>query len=256
MLLKDLTWPEVKSLDFDKLIVIFPTGSFEQHGPHLPFTTDTDIVSAIAERVERAMTDRVLLVPTLWPGLSTHHMHFPGTMDVPQMVYIQLITELGKSMASMGAKKVFILNGHGGNDTPIRAALRELKTAVPQTRFVFASYWTLAAKTLRRSPRIGAGRNGPRLRDGDIDHAAPASGARENRPRRARWSAAHRPVSQGRHAARPAGLFRQRVSRSHKQRRDGAPGLGLGGKGKTLSRRHRGGSFGVRGALFDVGNAT
>ena len=148
MLLKDLTWPEVKSLDFEKLIAIFPTGSFEQHGPHLPFTTDTDIVSAIADGVERAMTDRVLLTPTLWPGLSTHHMHFPGTMDVPQAAYIPLITELGKSLASMGAKKVFILNGHGGNDTPLRAALRELKTAVPNTRFVFASYWTLAAKTL------------------------------------------------------------------------------------------------------------
>jgi creatinine amidohydrolase len=149
MLLKDLTWPEVKALDFTRLIVIFPTGSFEQHGPHLPLTTDTDIVTAIAERIEQAMADRVLLTPTLWPGLSTHHMHFPGTLDVPQMAYIQLITELGKSLTSMGAKKVFILNGHGGNDTPLRAALRELKTTVPQTRFVFASYWTLAAKTLR-----------------------------------------------------------------------------------------------------------
>ncbi len=149
MLLRDMTWPEVKSLDFNKLIVIFPTGSFEQHGPHLPLTTDTDIASAIAEGIERAMPDRSLLLPTLWPGLSTHHMHFPGTMDVPQLVYIQLITELGKSMATMGARKVFILNGHGGNDTPLRAALRELKSVVPQTRFVFASYWSLAAKTLR-----------------------------------------------------------------------------------------------------------
>jgi creatinine amidohydrolase len=149
MLLKDMTWPDVKSLDFDKLVVIFPTGSFEQHGPHLPFTTDTDIVSAVANGVERELSDLVLLLPTLWPGLSTHHMQFPGTMDVPQAIYIQLIAELGKSMASMGAKRVFILNGHGGNDTPLRAALRELKTAVPQTRFAFASYWTLAAKTLR-----------------------------------------------------------------------------------------------------------
>ncbi len=148
MLLKNLTWPEVKSLDFAKLIVLFPTGSFEQHGPHLPFTTDTDIVSAIADRVERGMEDRVLLTPTLWPGLSTHHMHFPGTLDVPQAVYIQLVTELGKSLVSMGAKKVFILNGHGGNDTPLRAALRELKSAAPEAKFVFASYWSLAAKTL------------------------------------------------------------------------------------------------------------
>src|SRR5262249_8096526 len=149
MHLKDLTWPEVKSLDFDRLIVILPTGSFEQHGPHLPFTTDTDIVSAIAQGGEQSMADRVLLTPTMWAGLSTHHMHFPGTLDVPQMTYIALVTELGKSLASMGAKKAFILNGHGGNDTPLRAVLRELKTAVPQTKFVFASYWTLAAKTLR-----------------------------------------------------------------------------------------------------------
>jgi creatinine amidohydrolase len=148
MLLKDLTWPEAKALDFHKLIVIFPTGSFEQHGHHLPFTTDTDIATAIAERIERRMSDRVLLLPTLWPGHSTHHMHFAGTLDVPQMAYIQLIKELGKSIASMGAKKVFILNGHGGNNTPLQSALRELKTAVPDVRFVFASYWTIAAKTL------------------------------------------------------------------------------------------------------------
>src|SRR5689334_3314799 len=149
MLLKDLTWPEVKSLDFEKLVVLFPTGAFEQHGPHLPFTTDTDIVSAIATAIEQRMQDRVLLLPTLWAGLSTHHMQFPGTLDVPQMPYIQIITELGKSIVSMGAKRAFILNGHGGNDTPLRAALRELKTAAPTTRFVFASYWSLAAKTLR-----------------------------------------------------------------------------------------------------------
>jgi creatinine amidohydrolase len=149
MLLKNLTWPEAKSLDFSRLIVLFPTGSFEQHGPHLPFTTDSDIAAAIAERIEQRMSDRVLLLPTLWPGHSTHHMHFPGTLNVTQMVYIQLVTELGKSIASMGAKKVFILNGHGGNNTPLQAALRELKSAVPETRFVFASYWTLAANTLR-----------------------------------------------------------------------------------------------------------
>jgi creatinine amidohydrolase len=149
MFLKDLTWPDVKSLDFDKIVVVFPTGSFEQHGPHLPFTTDTDIVTAVAEGIERRMGERVLLAPTLWAGLSTHHMQFPGTLDVPQSIYIQLVTELGKSLANMGAKKVFILNGHGGNDTPIRAAMRELKSAVPKTQFVFANYWGLSQKTLR-----------------------------------------------------------------------------------------------------------
>src|SRR5439155_16833255 len=149
MLLQDLTWLEVKALDFSTLIVILPTGSIEQHGPHLPVSVDTDIVSAIAQRLEQRAPDKILLLPTLWPGLSTHHMDFPGTLDVPQADYIRLIVNLGKSIAAMGAKKCFILNGHGGNDTPLRAALRELKTDRPQVRFVFASYWLLAAKAIK-----------------------------------------------------------------------------------------------------------
>src|SRR3954471_15739040 len=150
MRLGDLTWPEVKALDFTKVIPVLPTAAFEQHGHHLPLTTDVDITTAIAERLEQRSPDTLLLLPTLWPGLSTHHMHFPGTMDVPQADYINLVTDLGKSVASMGAKRCFILNGHGGNDTPLRASLRELKSGVPQTRFAFASYCTLAASHLKQ----------------------------------------------------------------------------------------------------------
>jgi creatinine amidohydrolase len=150
MLLANLTWPEVKALDFSKLIVLFSTGSIEQHGPHLPLSVDTDIVSAIAFELEKRSPDKVLLLPTLWPGLSTHHMHFPGTIDVPQADYIRLITAICRSIAAMGGEKCFILNGHGGNDTPLRAALRELKTFEPQVRFVFASYWTLAAASIKQ----------------------------------------------------------------------------------------------------------
>jgi creatinine amidohydrolase len=160
MLLINLTSPEISRLDFDKLIVILPTGSIEQHGPHLPVSVDTDIVTAIATRLEQRSPEKILLMPTLWPGMSTHHMHFRGTMDVPQPDYIRMVMNLGKSFASLGAKKCFILNGHGGNDVPIRAALREIKSAVPQTRFVFASYWSLAAaalKDIRESEMGGMG---------------------------------------------------------------------------------------------------
>jgi len=160
MLLQNLTWPEVKALDFSRVIVVLPTGSIEQHGPHLPLSVDTDIVAAIASRVEQKAADKIVLLPTLWPGLSTHHMHFAGTIDVPQADYIRLITDIGKSIAAMGAIKCFILNGHGGNDIAIRAAMRELKTGVPRTRFVFASYWTLAAaeiKQIRESELGGLG---------------------------------------------------------------------------------------------------
>jgi creatinine amidohydrolase len=149
MLLENLSWPEVKSLKVENKVVLFPLGSFEQHGPHLPLTTDTDLVTAIARRVEKKSPKKILCLPTLWPGHSTHHLFFPGTLSISQQPYIQMVLELCRSIISMGGRKVFLLNGHGGNDIPIRAALRELKTEFPKAQFVFASYWSIAAQTIK-----------------------------------------------------------------------------------------------------------
>src|SRR5262245_39652792 len=160
MLLENLTWPEVKRLRLRDKVVIFPLGSFEQHGHHLPLTTDTDIVTAVARRIEQARPKIILCLPTLWPGHSTHHLFFPGTLSVSQMPYIQLVIELCRSIVNFGAKRVLLLNGHGGNDVPVRTAMRELKTAFPKTKFVFANYWSLAAasiKDIRESESGGLG---------------------------------------------------------------------------------------------------
>lgn len=157
MLLENLTWPEVKKLKFEKWVVIFPLGSFEQHGPHLPLTTDTDLVTAIARRIEQQRPEKVLCLPTLWPGHSTHHLFFPGTLSVTQMAYIQLVIEMVRSIVNMGAKRIFLLNGHGGNDIPVKTAMRELKTEFPKIDLVFASYWTLAAKTIQSVRESGMG---------------------------------------------------------------------------------------------------
>src|SRR5262249_5147047 len=119
-------------------------------GPHLPLTTDTDIVTAIARGVEQARPEKTLCLPTLWPGHSTHHLFFPGTLSVGQMPYIQLVIELCRSVVKMGGQKIFLLNGHGGNDVPLRAVLRELKSEFPKAQFVFASYWSLAAQTIKQ----------------------------------------------------------------------------------------------------------
>lgn len=157
MLLENLTWPEVKALKFNDKIVLLPLGSFEQHGPHLPFTTDTDLVTAVARRVEQQRPKKILCLPTLWPGHSTHHLAFPGTLSVSQMPYINTVIELCRSIVNMGAKKIFLLNGHGGNEIPVKAALRELKTEFPKIEFVFASYWSLAAKTIQEVRESGFG---------------------------------------------------------------------------------------------------
>jgi creatinine amidohydrolase len=153
MRLENFTSPEVGQLPVSDLIVIAPLGSFEQHGPHLPMTTDTDIVTAIAGAVEQALPETTLLLPTLWIGHSTHHMHFPGTLDIPQMHYIAIVQDLCRSILAMGVQKILLLNGHGGNDIPVRAALREVKTELQGRQGVhvlYSAYWMLAAASIKQ----------------------------------------------------------------------------------------------------------
>ncbi len=153
MRLSTFTSPEVAKLPFQDLVVVAPLGSFEQHGPHLPLTTDTDLVTAIAGALESALPGKVLLLPALWIGHSTHHMQFPGTLDIPQMHYIAVIQDLCRSILAMGATRILLLNGHGGNDIPVRAALREVKTELagrPGVHVLYAAYWMLAAASIRQ----------------------------------------------------------------------------------------------------------
>lgn len=160
MRLANFAWPELKNIAMRDVVVVAPLGSFEQHGPHLPFTVDTDIVTAIAGAVEHGVPEHVLLLPCLWIGHSTHHMHFAGTLDIRQMHYIGVVQDLCRSILSMGAARILLLNGHGGNDVPVRAALREVKTELAGRKGVhvlFASYWMIAAASIRaiRESEIG-----------------------------------------------------------------------------------------------------
>src|SRR5688500_17792230 len=116
MQLARLTSTDVKQIKFQDFVVMLPLGSFEQHGSHLPLTTDTDIVTGVATQVEGNRSGSVLSLPTFWAGHSTHHLHFPGPMSIRQSNYIALIRDLCQSMVGMGGRKIFLLNGHGGND--------------------------------------------------------------------------------------------------------------------------------------------
>src|SRR5205823_13757380 len=103
MLLEDMKWPDVKRIDFERTPVMIPLGSLEQHGPHLPLTTDTEIVTALAREVESRLPERILVTPTLWLGHSPHHLNFPGTLSVEPRTYIDMVKALVHSMVRHGA---------------------------------------------------------------------------------------------------------------------------------------------------------
>jgi creatinine amidohydrolase len=134
---------------------VLPLGATEQHGPHLAVSTDTALVSTIAERVEERLPNDVVLCPALSFGSSHHHLDFAGTMSLPADLYTTVVVELVKSLVKGGFRRIVLLNGHGGNITPVKQALALLSYALDdETRpnIVLATYWELAGKAFAGEP--------------------------------------------------------------------------------------------------------
>lgn len=130
-------------------IALLPLGATEQHGPQLAVATDTDIVTAVAHAAERSMPDDILLCPTLPFGSSDHHISFGGTMSISADLYTKLICQLVQSLLSNGFRRIVLLNGHGGNITPVKQALSILSKEYDSSlhpNIALATYWELAGK--------------------------------------------------------------------------------------------------------------
>lgn len=140
MILQNLTWQDVDALDRG-LVVLIPTGSLEQHGPHLPLFTDTLLATAVAGAVEERLPRKVLLAPTLWLGASGHHLAFAGTLSADFDTYMGAIESVCESLIRHGFSKFYVLNGHGGNTEPNGVAMRKLKARHPDSTFGHSGYF-------------------------------------------------------------------------------------------------------------------
>ena len=134
-------------------IAVLPLAAVEQHGTHLPVITDTAIADELGRRVERALPKQVVLLPTLWCGSSHHHKGFPGALSLRSDTYVQVLLDLADCLIDTGFRRIFLLNCHGGNQTPFAEALYRLnqKHRGPREPWIAAaSYWNLAAPELER----------------------------------------------------------------------------------------------------------
>jgi len=122
--LADTAWPELGRLAAEGAVLVVPVGATEQHGPHLPVTTDADIAVAVAEAA--AATDPLLVVaPVVAYGSSGEHDGFTGTLSIGRAATEELLVELGRS-ASRDFAHVVLACAHGGNAAPLAGALDRL----------------------------------------------------------------------------------------------------------------------------------
>jgi creatinine amidohydrolase len=116
--LERLTWPQARQA-FDRTgFVVIPTGSNEQHGPHLPLGTDFLVARELAARV--AERSEVIVTPTLPIGYAKYHTVFPGTLSLSEATLNAALVDICEDLLKYGTTHILFVNGHGGNMNAIR----------------------------------------------------------------------------------------------------------------------------------------
>jgi mycofactocin precursor peptide peptidase len=122
--LADTTSPQAGELA--RRVLVVPLGATEQHGPHLPLTTDTDIAQALADGLAQAAPEHVVVAPAVAYGSSGEHQAFPGTVSIGGEATELLVVELGRS-ASCTWPRVLFVSTHGGNAETVSRAVARLR---------------------------------------------------------------------------------------------------------------------------------
>lgn len=124
--LASTSWVDVP----ERPLVLVPLGSTEQHGPHLPFATDTLIATAVARAAADEHRDRtgaaVLVAPASPYGASGEHQAFPGTVSIGHEALRSMLTELVRSVSTWAGRIIFV-NGHGGNVLTLKAVVDQMR---------------------------------------------------------------------------------------------------------------------------------
>ncbi|MFI1001817.1 creatininase family protein [Streptomyces galbus] len=94
-------------------VAVLPVGSFEQHGPYLPLTTDTLVACAVAGEIAAAYP--VHLLPPVTIACSHEHAAWPGTVSISSVTLHAVVRDIAASVRRSGVEALVVVNGHGGN---------------------------------------------------------------------------------------------------------------------------------------------
>ncbi|MDF2994423.1 MAG: Creatininase [Xanthobacteraceae bacterium] len=150
----DMTWYEFADRVKDNPIVFLPTGSVEQHGPHLPLLTDVILPVAVAEAVAGEVGGMV--APPVTYGYKSQPKsgggnHFPGTLSLDANVFIALVRNIINELARHGVRKVVLFDGHMENQwflvEAADLALRDQRAeGVHDLKIIKLGYWEFITK--------------------------------------------------------------------------------------------------------------
>ena len=105
-------------------VVVLPLAAIEQHGPHLPLSTDLDIGMGILASAFRHLPDDfpAWVLPPQTVGASREHARFPGTLSLDPELLSNVICQYGVALSRCGIRRLLVSNSHGGNRAALDAA--------------------------------------------------------------------------------------------------------------------------------------
>ncbi len=121
----ECTWDEIREYTKENRVALIPVGTLEDHGYHLPINTDVIIPKTILEKVTEAMPEKTILLPEVVHGYSPHHMDFPGSTYLRYDQFVEHLLSITSALAHHGFTKMYILNGHGSNESLCTIAQQE-----------------------------------------------------------------------------------------------------------------------------------
>jgi creatinine amidohydrolase len=149
---EEFTWPEVREAVAAGRVVVLPVGTIEQHGPHLPLITDVLTASEMSRLAVESIPSEAVLMPPVFYAFNEHHLDFPGTIAIEGPTFISYVTDIGRSLAHHGFRKILLINGHGSNVPFLDIAARNI-TNHTEAICAMAPWWSLVPRELLRELR-------------------------------------------------------------------------------------------------------
>src|SRR6476646_4706748 len=149
---EEFTWPEIRDAVAENRVAVLPVGTVEQHGPHLPLVTDVLTATEMSRMAVERMPREAVLLPPVYYSFNEHHMDFPGTIAVEGPTIVNYVTDIGKSLAHHGFRKILLVNGHGSNVPFLDIAARNI-TNHSDAICAMASWWSLIPRDLLKELR-------------------------------------------------------------------------------------------------------
>ena len=145
VLWQKLTWKEIQERLPTVEAVLIPTGSVEQHGPHLALEHDSRSSLVICEEAARRFYPRVLVAPPFFYGFSPHNLSakLPGTLTLRIETFTELMVDICVSLQRFGVKRIVCITGHGGNVEPLAVFARKAREEHGLEGIATFPYWAV-----------------------------------------------------------------------------------------------------------------